>query len=172
MHLILALLLPLFAQAGLDETDREFSKRFLFRDVEFARKVSDYSLIANTALAFTFTAIHQRERKWEKVGGLALAHVSSFALNWGLKRLIGRERPDASDHESMPSGHSAASGVNTAALCQQDTPWVCGASAGLSVTTMDGRVSGEKHTRGDTYAGFLQGVLAEIGFMAVWEYRF
>lgn len=168
--LLLLLLGGEIGHADLGDMDREASKKFLYRDTEIAQRKSDYSLIVNTLLAFTIAAT--RKNTWEAVGGLALSHGVSYGLNKGLKLVIGRPRPDGSDKESNPSGHGAASGVNSAYVCTQDLPWACGVSAGLSITTMQGRVEGEKHTLWDVTSGFAQGALTELGVQATvgWEF--
>ena len=80
------------------------------------------------------------------------ALLTSVAISEGLKRLTREERPDGSDHESLPSGHATAA-FATATMMAQYHPreaalWYAGAAAiGYS------RVALRRHHWYDVVAG-------------------
>jgi hypothetical protein len=90
--------------------------------------------------------------------------LKSFLLNFGttvaLKRIVGRERPDGSDHRSFPSGHTSAA-FQGASFLHLRYGWVYGiAGYGGATFVAFSRVHAERHHVGDVLVG------AGVGFFS------
>lgn len=89
--------------------------------------------------------------------------VTSLATT-ALKVSIGRERPDASNRQSFPSGHTSTMAA-TAMTLQEFYGWKAGAPAfALTAFTGLSRMSADRHWFSDTVAGAALGILVAHGF--------
>ncbi len=89
---------------------------------------------------------------------------TTAAFTYLLKWTVGRERPDASDHESFPSGHTSASFALAASLDE-----LYGHRVGLSAYLIAAavaaqRIHGDKHWLTDVIAGAALGTVIGRGF--------
>lgn len=101
-------------------------------------------------LGFAIRDAWQAEDRGKAFGCLALENGLTLGLTELVKRTVRRERPDASDRLSFPSGHSAMAAVNA-----RGWRW------SLAVNVPIGRQMAGKHWPSDTIAGFALG--ASIG---------
>lgn len=113
-----------------------------------AARVSD-GLVALQAGLAVRDAWQAPDRK-HALGCLALENGLAIGATELLKRVFNRERPDGSDHFSMPSGHTALATVNGRA----------GWRYGLTVGVGWGRQAAGKHYATDVLAGAGIGALA------------
>jgi membrane-associated phospholipid phosphatase len=85
--------------------------------------------------------------------------VMATILVTGLKYTVGRERPDGSNNQSFPSGHSITA-FCFAPVVQKYWGWEAGTSAYLlGMVTMLARVEGNHHYLSDTIAGATLGIV-------------
>jgi membrane-associated phospholipid phosphatase len=85
--------------------------------------------------------------------------VESTILVTGLKYAVGRERPDGSNNQSFPSGHSITA-FCFAPVVQKYWGWGAGATAyALGTVTALARVAGYHHYLSDTIAGAALGII-------------
>ncbi len=92
--------------------------------------------------------------------------LEATILVTGLKVVVGRERPDGSDHYSFPSGHSIVA-FSFAPVVGKYWGWEAGAGAYLLATvTALARVEGYHHYLSDTLAGATLGII--LGNAAVY----
>ena len=158
-----------FAATDLDEevSDWAVRKKPLFG--EDAESASD-TLRGLSAGSYLLTAIAvPSDSAASRASGLAVG-LSTVTLERltvsGLKALSDRERPDGSDNQSFPSGHTslATATASMAAdnLSYADAPdWVLATSRigfyGLAAGTGWARVEAEKHYPSDVLAGYAIG---------------
>jgi hypothetical protein len=91
---------------------------------------------------------------------LIRAQILAQAAVQGLKFAAERQRPDASNSLSFPSGH-AASAFATATVVQQTFGWKAGAPAyALAAFVADSRMAGRKHYLSDVVFGAGIGIAA------------
>jgi membrane-associated phospholipid phosphatase len=111
------------------------------------------------AVAFGLPVIRGDWRGAEQAG---LAMGSTSLLTYGLKKAIPETRPDGSDRESFPSGHTSVS-FAAAATLEKRYGWQAGIPA-FAVASFVGlaRVEAKKHFAGDVLAG------AAIGSAGGW----
>lgn len=94
------------------------------------------------------------------------ALIESAILVTGLKYAVGRERPDGSNNQSFPSGHSIVA-FSFAPVVQKYWGWGAGVAAyALGTVTALARVEGYHHYLSDTIAGATLGII--IGNSAVY----
>jgi membrane-associated phospholipid phosphatase len=87
------------------------------------------------------------------------ALIESTILVTGLKYAVGRERPDGSNNQSFPSGHSITA-FCFAPVVQKYWGWGAGAGAYvLGTVTALARVEGYHHYLSDTIAGATLGII-------------
>jgi membrane-associated phospholipid phosphatase len=87
------------------------------------------------------------------------ALIESTILVTGLKYTVGRERPDGSNNQSFPSGHTIAA-FCFAPVVQKYWGWGAGTAAyALGTVTMLARVAGYHHYLSDTIAGATLGII-------------
>lgn len=109
--------------------------------------------LPTATLATTFI-IGDTKGSWQFTKGLLLTEV----MTHGLKAIIVKQRPDGSDENSFPSGHTSTT-FHSASFIQRRY----GASYGipayaLATFTAFSRVYGEKHDGWDVIAGAIIGV--------------
>ena len=102
---------------------------------------------------------------WSKTRGIVVeggAILLTESATSGLKSASGRERPDGSSHNSMPSGHSSAAfaGMSLAnrnldfiEMNQQARTGIKAANVALATSVAWARVEGEKHFPTDVLVG-------------------
>lgn len=85
--------------------------------------------------------------------------IESTILVTGLKYAVGRERPDGSNNQSFPSGHSITA-FCFAPVVQKYWGWGAGVTAyALGTVTALARVAGYHHYLSDTIAGATLGIV-------------
>ena len=93
---------------------------------------------------------------------LVLGFVYTQAMAQGLKRAVGRRRPDGSDGHSFPSGHTATAFMGAELLrmeCGQRSPWVPIGGYAAATGTALLRILNDRHWATDVAAGAALGVL-------------
>jgi hypothetical protein len=98
-------------------------------------------------------------RKTAEVGGdLIRAQVTSQVLVQGIKLMTRRERPDASNNHSFPSGHTA-SAFATATVLERHFGWKAALPAyGFATYVGMARLSANKHHMSDVIMGAAMGI--------------
>jgi len=85
--------------------------------------------------------------------------IEAAILVTGLKNVVGRERPDGSNDQSFPSGHSIVA-FSFAPVVQKYWGWGAGIAAyTLGTVTALARVEGYHHYLSDTIAGATLGII-------------
>ena len=114
----------------------------------------DILLFAMPAAALgTTLIIGDKKGTWQFVKGFAL----NGALTVGLKSVISKERPDMSDNNSFPSGHTSTT-FQSASFIQKRYGWKYGIPAYiLSSYTGFSRIQADKHDIVDCLFGALIG---------------
>ncbi|KEZ76062.1 phosphatase PAP2 family protein [Salinisphaera hydrothermalis] len=187
------------AAAGLlqiDHADRQIShwasdNTPIFGSRNTAQTASNVMLGAS-ALLYTTTALaapsYQENWYSNKAKGIGVgigAALTTEGVVEGLKKGVGRQRPDNSGNDSFPSGHASLTSVS-ATMTQRniDTLPISGTSkfalrslaVGLSVGTDYARVAGRKHYPSDVLVGaalgHFIGVVADEAFLGVPADRF
>jgi acid phosphatase family membrane protein YuiD len=103
-----------------------------------------------------------KKGKLAQVGGDVMrAQILSQVYVQGLKYTVRRERPDASNHHSFPSGHSA-SVFATAGVLQRNYGWKVGVPANvIAAYVAASRVHDNRHYLSDVIFGAAMGIAAE-----------
>ena len=99
--------------------------------------------------------------------------VASMAINagatYGLKKIARRTRPDGTDNESFPSGHTAIAFCGATTLWHEYhkvSPWIGVAGFAVATTVAVDRVRRNRHHWEDVAAGAGIGILsAEAGYL-------
>ncbi len=155
--ILLALLFSFTAHANPDD----WAKENLAWDIErrhIASTASDIGLFSLVGGSIIYTAINQKEKRWQHVSGAVAAHALNQGLNQAVKHLVGRERPDASDNKSFYSGHSSSSALSGILLCKQNRK-LCGPALGLAGLTAYLRVGANRHWLSDIGIGLMAGTV-------------
>lgn len=98
----------------------------------------------------------------EGIRQFGFAAGSTFVAIHGLKQLGGKERPDASDDLSFPSGHTAASTMGAAFVWRRyGAKWGAPLSV-LAAYTGISRVRGQKHYADDVVSGAAIGLMSNL----------
>jgi hypothetical protein len=110
--------------------------------------------------AFWITGVNAHDSKAVRAGQAQLEAMLATSLTTSvLKVSAHRERPDASDDKSFPSGHTSTM-FASASVLSRFYGWRAGVPAySLAVLTGLGRVSSNRHWFSDTAAGALIGEL-------------
>ena len=84
--------------------------------------------------------------------------VTNLALTLGLKAIIDKNRPDLSDNDSFPSGHTSTT-FQTASFLQKRYGWKLGLPAYILASyTGFSRIYADKHDGWDVLAGAVIGI--------------
>lgn len=120
---------------------------------EKAANLSDSALLGMTAATLAVSA------KNDKFPQVASAYVTNFGLNYAVKKIVKRERPNGVDDQSFYSGHTSTAFVGAGALCAMERREVC--YSGLAVASLIGflRVYSGWHYTSDVAVG------AAVGFL-------
>jgi membrane-associated phospholipid phosphatase len=102
-----------------------------------------------------------------------LQFYKSFGTNWlithALKNTVKKERPDGSNDQSFPSGHTSAA-FQGAAFIHKRYGWNYGIAAYAAASYVGySRVDSDKHDNADVLAGALIGTLSSFYFTT--EYK-
>ena len=156
----------------IDDKDEDWSEDLRQRQDLFGEdaedRSSDFRDVATAAYLLT-AVFAPSETVADKGRGLTLGAATMLAdgvINQGLKNLSGRERPESSNDESMPSGHAskASSRTNMAIhniRLMDIAPWQKRVATwglhGVSAATGLSRVEAGKHYLGDVLVGYAMG---------------
>ncbi|GAA4001523.1 phosphatase PAP2 family protein [Sphingomonas humi] len=118
------------------------------------------SNISRTIVVGASLAVPAFQQDWRGLGGTGLALGLTAATTQGLKWAIPETRPDRSDNQSFPSGHTSISFAAAASLHKR-----YGWQAGLPAYAIAGftglaRVEADKHYTHDVLAGAVLGTAA------------
>ena len=172
----------------IHHTDRHISHWFkhhhpIFGSRHTAQTASYATLgVSGGLYALSVAALPNGHQGWHynaRVAGIgAGSTLTTLGVTEGLKKAVGRQRPDQSNHASFPSGHASLTG-DWATMTDQDidrtalTPFekfsLNGVSDSLAAVTDYARVSGRKHYPSDVLVGaalgHFIGVFADEAFI-------
>lgn len=118
------------------------------------------SNISRTLVVGVSLAVPGLQQDWRGLGGTALALGVTAATTQGLKWTIPETRPDGSDDQSFPSGHTSISFAAAASLHKR-YGWQAGLPAyAVAAFTGVARVKADKHYTHDVIAGAALGTAA------------
>lgn len=121
-------------------------------------------LLPATALGATLFYEDNSDGEYDGSWQLIKAAVSSRIVVEGLKLSVNKDRPDGSDDDSFPSGHTSDSFM-AATFIQQRYGWQYGLPAYVAATYVGyTRVESDKHYVEDVLSG------AAIGALAGWYF--
>jgi membrane-associated phospholipid phosphatase len=114
--------------------------------------------------AFSFS-----DNKNEKFQYASTAFLANGMITYGIKYIVGRERPDRSNKRSFPSGHTSNSFL-TASVAQE----IYGSKVGIPaylMATLSGlsRIQDNKHYLSDVIFGATLGIAVGKGFGHVYR---
>lgn len=115
----------------------------------------DVILVALPITAITSSIIiGDKKGSWQFVKGFAVNQLLTF----GLKEVIDKERPDGSNNNSFPSGHTSTT-FQSASFIQRRYGWKYGFVAyALAGFTAYSRLEADKHDGWDILGGVIIGV--------------
>lgn len=115
----------------------------------------DVLLITMPAVAIGSTLVlGDKEGSWQFLKGFALSGITTYSL----KLLVDKERPDMSNNNSFPSGHSSTT-FQSASFIQKRYGWKYGIPAYvLASYTSFTRLNSNKHDIVDCLAGAVIGI--------------
>ena len=144
---------------------------FLFSEFSFSQSsvpetVGDVILYALPAASLGTTLIlGDKEGTWQFAKGLLL----NEAITYGMKLTIRKERPDGSNDNAFPSGHTSTS-FQSATFIYMRYGWEYGlpafALAGLCAAS---RIQANRHDGWDVIGGILVGVGSSLLFTTPYE---
>ncbi len=118
------------------------------------------SNISRTLVVGASLAVPGLQHDWSGLGHTALALGITGAATQGLKWAIPETRPDGSDRQSFPSGHTSISFAAAASLHKR-YGWQAGLPAyAVAAFTGVARVEADKHYAHDVIAGAALGTAA------------
>ena len=126
-----------------------------FAQAEGISKAGDVIVIALPVASITMSLIKKDKKgTWQFTKGLLV----NQAITFGLKSIISKPRPDGSNEQSFPSGHSSTT-FQSASFIQRRYGWKYGVPSYLLASfTAYSRVEAEKHDGWDVFAGALIGI--------------
>lgn len=141
-HLLLALIMALSIRSSPAQE-------------ETVVKSGDVLLVALPVSALGATLLKKdRKGTWQFTKGFVL----SQAITFGLKEALNKPRPDLSDTNAFPSGHTSTT-FQSAAFIQRRFGWKYGLPAyALAAFTGYSRINAKKHDGWDVVAGVIVGI--------------
>lgn len=126
-----------------------------FSQVQAVKTSGDILVFTLPAIAIGSTLIEgDTKGTWQFTKGFA----TNFAVTAVLKSIISKERPDGSNNNSFPSGHSSIT-FQSASFLQKRYGWEYGIPAYLLASyTGFSRINGDKHDIYDVLAGAAIGI--------------
>lgn len=157
---IIALLLPLLAQANaIDEWGRD---ELAWRDAELAENISDWSVAAAAALPLLGAD------NWEQRGAISVGYAAGAAVNFGVKALELRERPNGRDRASFYSGHTGLGVAAVVGAVLTKKTAIIIPTAVLAVAVPVGRIGSRNHWVTDClYSALVSWLIAEKAMLSV-----
>ena len=130
-----------------------------YADEEDARSVGDYTQFLPLVFGAGFaTSI----KDWEGLKEIVLAGGTALVATHGGKAIAEKERPDGTDENSWPSGHTSASTTGAAFIWRRyGAMWGAPASV-LAAYTGASRVNGQKHYLDDVISGAAIGIISNL----------
>ncbi len=164
-----------FGDNGIRQLDYNIQNSIARRDAFWNTHVADYLQFAPAAAAFVmkFAGVESKHR----LSGMAINYALSNLLMSGAvtitKHATGRERPDGSNNQSFPSGHTATAFVAAEFLHQEfnnQSVWI--SVGGYAVASFVGvvRIYNNKHWLSDVVAGAGIGILSTKAVYWVYPY--
>ena len=134
-------------------------------EVENYVRFAPYAVIAGMKLA----GIESRSSNSEFLASFALSNIFMAGTVEALKKSVEESRPDKSDNNAFPSGHTAIAFTAATILHKEfgetASPWLSLGGYGIATTTGVLRATHSRHWAGDILAGAGIGVLsAELGY--------
>lgn len=122
---------------------------------ETLKTTGDVLVVALPITVITTTLIiGDKKGSWQFAKGLALNQLVTF----GLKEIINKPRPDGSNNNSFPSGHTSTA-FQSASFIQRRYGWKYGAAAyALAGFIGYTRIEADKHDGWDVLGGIVIGV--------------
>ena len=122
---------------------------------ESLQTAGDVIVVALPITAITTTLIiADKKGTWQFAKGFAVSQLLTF----GLKEIIDKPRPDGSNNNSFPSGHTSTT-FQSASFIQRRYGWKYGAVAyALAGFTAYSRIETDKHDGWDVLGGIVIGV--------------
>ncbi|WP_052101975.1 phosphatase PAP2 family protein [Porphyromonas cangingivalis] len=134
----------------------------------FKTRLDDYTQLVPLAVTWGLLGMGKAGRSqtvWESFVAQASSFVILTAITQGGKYSIGRLRPDASAHNSFPSGHTGTAFACAAILDAeygQQYPWLAGIGYGVATLTGMSRIANNRHWGTDVLVG------ASVGLSSVY----
>lgn len=138
-------------------------------DEDRIRDAGDVTQFIPMAFALPTTLIAQ---DWRGLGQAAMSGGVTFATVHTIKQLSEKWRPDATNQESFPSGHTAASFWGAAFVYRRYGPRWGAPMYVFSTYTGLSRVIGQKHFMDDVVSGMAVGILSNQFFVEPVDQRF
>ena len=157
MFAIAGLALSPLDHESVEHTSRQMSKG----TASIGTWGGNFYLLAGGGLATYMIGRATSNPRMASLGGdLVRAQLLSQAIVQGTKFAVGRQRPDASNSQSFPSGHSA-SAFATATVLQQHFGWKLGVPAyAFAGFVGASRMASSKHYLSDVLLGAGVGIAA------------
>lgn len=116
-----------------------------------------------SAVALKACGVESQSPWGEMLAGMAFNYAFTAGTVWTMKHCIDERRPDHSDYDAFPSGHTAFAFAGATTLWHEYkgvSPWI--GIAGFTVATAVGvqRVANDRHYTHDVLAGAAIGVLS------------
>ena len=157
------------ALKDFDKDIADFSSRKLKHKTHF----DDYILYAPAVatLGLDFLGVRAKHNFRDRAIVLVASYAYVSALSEGMKATFSVARPDGSDRESFPSGHTARAFVGAHLLFKEyysSSPLLGVSGYAVAVLTGAMRVVNNRHWMSDVAAGAGVGLLsAELGYMSL-----
>ncbi|MBR5905384.1 MAG: phosphatase PAP2 family protein [Bacteroidales bacterium] len=158
---LLCLCLCARAQFRVDTEVRNFVQEDLRKEAPFYDLGAYTRLVPSTMhMGLGFVGVPTRHALLDRTIEETIAHVFGLSTGFLLKYTVTRNRPDGSDNQSFPSGHTLFA-FTGAELTRMDYGWGWGGGAyAVAVFTGAERLWGDKHWVTDVLAGAGIGILA------------